>query len=123
MKRSVSLLSILCLSAVLACRGQETASPAQPAGPGPEPDSATVQQTAPVRNQRRLMDSVKRLFSVEAVTSTLPAAGVEQLHDWPGEWGRHGSGFAKRVGSLYAQFIIGVAIEDSVKAIHHEDTH
>ena len=27
------------------------------------------------------------------------------------------------MGSLYAQFVIGVAIEDSVKALDHEDTH
>jgi hypothetical protein len=69
------------------------------------------------------VDSIRRLFSVQAVTSTLPAAALEQIHDWPDEWGRHGSGFAKRVGSLYAQFVIGVAIEDSVKALDHENTH
>lgn len=113
---------MICLCAGLACRAQEGPSDAPPAAAQPAPvQPAPVQP--PYRNQRRFADSVKRLFSVEAVTSTLPGAALQQLHDWPGEWGRHGSGFAKRVGSLYGQFVIGVAIEDSVKALHHEDTH
>lgn len=106
-------LAVICLGAGLLCRAQEAApSDAQPA-PLPQP----------YRNPHRLTDSVKRLFSVEAVTSTLPGAALEQLHDWPGEWGTHPAGFARRVGSLYGQFVIGVAIEDSVKALDHEDTH
>ena len=59
---------------------------------------------------------------MQAVTATIPGAIVQQFHDWPEEWGKHRDGFEKRVGSLYAQFVIGVAIEDTVKAIHHEDT-
>ena len=31
-------------------------------------------------------------------------------------------GFEKRLGSLYGQFVVGVLIEDGVKAIHREDT-
>lgn len=103
---------MICLGAGMVCRAQEISpSDAQPA------------PAQPYRNPHRLMDSVKRLFSVEAVTSTLPGAALEQLHDWPGEWGTHPVGFAKRVGSLYGQFVIGVAIEDSIKALDHEDTH
>jgi hypothetical protein len=82
-----------------------------------------TQPASNYHNPRRFVESVKRLFSLEAVTSTLPAAALQQMHDWPDEWGTHGSGFAKRVGSLYAQFVVGVAIEDSVKALDHEDTH
>jgi hypothetical protein len=65
---------------------------------------------------------LKRLFSMEALTSTIPGAILQQVHDWPDEWGRKRLGFEKRVGSLYAQFVAGVLIEDGVKAIHHEDT-
>jgi hypothetical protein len=68
------------------------------------------------------VDSVKRLFSMQAATSTLPGAVVEQLHNWPGEWGRKDSGFGKRAASLYGQFIIGVAIQDSIQALDHENT-
>lgn len=108
----------MCLCAGPTCRAQE-AGPSD-AQPVPAQPASTPQ---PYHNPRRFVESVKRLFSVEAITSTLPGAALEQLHDWPGEWGKHGSGFAKRVGSLYAQFVIGVGIEDGVKAVDHEDTH
>jgi hypothetical protein len=117
---------VLCLSAGLHCRAQE-AAPSQPAAAPQEAEAPAPVQPAqpahPYHNPRGFVDSVKRLFSVEAVTSTLPAAALEQIHDWPDEWGKHSSGFAKRTGSLYAQFVVGVAIEDSIKAIDHEDTH
>jgi hypothetical protein len=119
LKKAVPLLCVLCLAGGLACRAQDAVAPApQPAAAQPEPVTAP-----PVRQQHRLADSLKRLFSVQAVTATLPPAIVEQFHDWPDEWGRRRLGFEKRVGSLYAQFVIGVAIEDSVKALDHEDTH
>jgi hypothetical protein len=126
LKIAAPLLSLICLSTCLVCRAQE-ATPSTPVGPPPETDATATappaQPAQPYHNPRRFVDSVKRLFSVEAVTSTLPGAALEQMHDWPGEWGNHASGFAKRVGSLYGQFVVGVAIEDSVKAIDHEDTH
>jgi hypothetical protein len=118
LKKAALLLSAAFLGAALASAQEVPASPSQT-----EVETPAAQPAAPVRNQRRFVDSVKRLFSVEAITSTLPAASIQQLHDWPGEWGRHGSGFGKRVASLYGQFVIGVAIEDSIKAIDHEDTH
>jgi len=129
LKRAVSLLPLLLLAAGLMGRAQEAAPPAPPqtvAQSDGDPASQPVppaQPAHPVLNQRRLRDSIKRLFSVQAVTSTLPAAVLEQVHDWPDEWGRDRLGFEKRVGSLYAQFVIGVAIEDGIKAIDHEDTH
>jgi hypothetical protein len=65
---------------------------------------------------------VKRLYSVRALTSTLPAALVEQAHNWPDEWGRDRLGMEKRIGSLYGQYALGVGIEETAKAIHYEDT-
>ena len=65
---------------------------------------------------------MKRLCSVRAFTSTLPAALVEQVHDWPDEWGKDRHGFEKRIASLYGQYVIGVGLEEAVKAIDHEDT-
>jgi hypothetical protein len=61
------------------------------------------------------------MFSVEAVTATVPGAIIQQFHDWPEEWGKRRAGFEKRAASLYGQFVVGVAIEDAVKAVHHED--
>lgn len=65
----------------------------------------------------------KRWISLQALGATVPGAIVQQVHDWPEEWGKSRLGFEKRVGSMYAQFAIGVLIEDGVKAIHPEDTH
>jgi len=59
---------------------------------------------------------------VQAVTATLPGALLQQVHDWPSEWGKDRSGFEKRVGSLYGQFVIGLMIEDAVRTVHPEDT-
>ena len=100
----------------LVCHAQDEGAPAtvQPAADAPAGESASPPQ--------RFVDSVKRLFSVEALTSTLPGAVLQQWHDWPGEWGRNGYGFGKRAASLYGQFVIGVAIQDSIKALDHEDT-
>jgi hypothetical protein len=64
----------------------------------------------------------KKLFTAQAVMATLPGAAVQQLHDWPNEWGQTGAGFEKRAASLYGQFVIGALIEDGVKAVHKEDT-
>jgi hypothetical protein len=64
----------------------------------------------------------KKIFSLQALYSTVPSAVVQQLHDWPDEWGNKRAGFEKRIGSLYAQFLVGSLIEDGVKAIHAEDT-
>ena len=120
LNRAAPLLFSLCLFAGWVCRAQDTA--VQPAIAKTDTAPAAAPQQ-PVSEPRRLADSLKRLFSVQAVTSTVPSAVVEQFHDWPDEWGRHGSGFARRTGSLYGQFVVGVAIEDSIKAIDHEDTH
>lgn len=65
---------------------------------------------------------LKRLFSVEAITATLPGAILQQYHDWPSEWGKKSLGFEKRTASLYAQFVLGLGIEAGVKAVHPEDT-
>jgi len=63
-----------------------------------------------------------KIFTLQALYSTVPSALVQQLHDWPDEWGTKRAGFEKRVASLYGQFVIGALIEDGVKAVHPEDT-
>jgi hypothetical protein len=95
-------------------RGQDGNSPPSPA-PDPDVTAAAAPEPPPQK------PFFKRLFTVEAVTSTLPGAILQQVHDWPSEWGKDRLGFEKRVGSLYGQFVIGVMIEDGVRAIHPED--
>jgi hypothetical protein len=115
------------LAAALAsvcCRAQET--PAAPvtdasAAPTSAPAAAPVQPEYGIQ-VHSFRTFVKRLYSVRALTSTLPAALVEQVHNWPDEWGKDRLGFEKRIASLYGQFVIGVGLEETVKAIHYEDT-
>ena len=105
-------MCLLVFAAGVVSRAQEAASPAV------EPANPAVETQAEVKKKSFL----KKMFSVQAVTATVPGALLQQYHDWPEEWGKHRLGFEKRTASLYGQFVLGVAIEDTVKAIHHEDT-
>jgi hypothetical protein len=104
------------------CRAQDGSSPEaiQPpvagsnAGTQPVPPAASA-----VEITRRFYQN---LFTWQAVSATLPAAVIEQLHGWPAEWGRTDVGFGKRAASLFGQFVIGNAIEDGVRAIHPQNT-
>jgi len=107
-----ALLGALLLTGAVVCRAQNGAPEAKPA-------DAAAKAAPSIPPHKPIL---KRLFSVAAVTSTVPGAILQQVHDWPDEWGRKRLGFEKRLGSLYGQFVIGVLIEDGVKAIHHEDT-
>lgn len=119
MRITTSVLCLLLASTVVVCRAQEEASaPTVPAA-STVPAAAPVDPNAPPPKK----PLIKRLFSVEAATATLPAAIVQQFHDWPIEWGKRKDGFEKRTASLYGQFVAGVLIEDGVKAIHYENTH
>jgi hypothetical protein len=85
----------------------------------PSPTAASPLATPAYSRQKPFF---KRLFTVQAVTATLPGAVLQQVHDWPIEWGKDRLGFEKRVASLYGQFVIGLMIEDAVRTIHPEDT-
>ena len=108
----MSISALLLLTAAVAVRAQDRAPQSQPA-------DAAAPAVSPVQPHKPLL---KYLFSLEALTATVPGAIMQQVHDWPDEWGRKRLGFEKRLGSLYGQFVIGVLIEDGVKAIHREDT-
>jgi hypothetical protein len=42
---------------------------------------------------------LERLFSMQALTATVPGAILQQVHDWPGEWGKKRLGFEKRASA------------------------
>jgi len=105
----------------LAIAGAQCRAQAQSADAAASPAPA-VADPKPVYTAPANKSIVKRLFSLEALGATVPGAVVQQVHDWPDEWGRRRLGFEKRTGSLYAQFAVGILIEDGVKAIHSEDT-
>ena len=125
MRTRFSLLCLLILSAAV-CLAQEDAShpaaatvpAAAPASPA-EPVSGPPATANPKPYHRPFF---KRLFTLQAFAATIPGAVLQQVHNWPDEWGRKRIGFEKRVGSLYGQFVIGAMIEDGVHAVHKEDT-
>ena len=115
-------------STVTAPQATTTQAPAPSPTPGstageakPDDTDSTPAAAAPASTDTPQKPFFKRLFTVQAVTSTLPGAILQQVHDWPSEWGKDRLGFEKRVASLYGQFVIGVMIEDGVRAVHHED--
>lgn len=125
MRRNSPIL--LAAALVVVCGRAQDTPPAPPVTNAPPPAAAdaTASQSAQTDADRQVNSFgsfVKQLYSVRALTSTLPAALVEQVHDWPDQWGGNHHGFEKRVASLYGQFVIGVGFEDIVKAIHYEDT-
>ena len=111
-------LAALPLIGALLLTGAVAAS-AQDGAPDAKPADATAKAAPSLPPHKPIL---KRLFSMQALTATVPGAILQQVHDWPGEWGKKRLGFEKRLGSLYGQFVIGVLIEDGVKAIHREDT-
>ena len=120
MLKTAFVLCLVALAIGVVCRAQEIAAPV--AVEPPEVKTAAPEPDAEAAATAKKKSFLQRAFSIQAVTATVPGAIVQQFHDWPEEWGKRHEGFEKRVGSLYGQFIIGVAIEDTVKAIHHEDT-
>lgn len=85
----------------------------------PTEDSPSAADSAALPAQKPFF---KKLFTLQAISATLPGAILQQVHDWPTEWGKKRSGFEKRAASLYGQFAIGLLIEDGVRAVHPEDT-
>src|ERR1035437_1064332 len=109
---ALTLIGALLLTGAVAVRAQDGAPDAIPA-------DATAKAAPSIPPHK---PTLKRLFSMQALTATVPGALLQQVHDWPNEWGKKRLGFEKRLGSLYGQFVVGVLIEDGVKAIHREDT-
>lgn len=120
MFKTASVMSLLALAVCAVSQAQESAP--QNAQEQPEVKMAATDAAAEQPSGESVRAFLKKMFSVQAVTATVPGAILQQFHDWPEEWGKHRAGFEKRTASLYGQFVIGVAIEDTVKAVHHEDT-
>jgi hypothetical protein len=125
LKRRVLLICALPFLVSIASRAQDQSSAATAApasAPEPAPASGAIVARPAIDPAPPHKPFFKRWVSLQALESTIPAAVLQQVHDWPEEWGKKRSGFEKRLGSLYGQFAVGVLIEDGVKAIHAEDT-
>jgi len=117
-----SVVTGLCALAVAmsgVCRAQDESNPDLIQTPLAGADSQPA--GAPVLPEAQ-KPFYKNLFTWQAVSATLPAAAIEQLHNWPDEWGETDAGFGKRAASLFGQFVVGNAIEDGVKAVHPQNT-
>ena len=127
LRKTASLLLAAALATVL-CRAQEQAATpvadasSPPPAAAPAAPAGTAAQPAYPVQAHSFKTFLKRLYSVPALTNTLPSAVVGQVHNWPDEWGKDRHGFEKRIASLYGQFVIGVGLEETVKAIHYQDT-
>jgi hypothetical protein len=62
------------------------------------------------------------LISPRALLATAPGTILDQLHQFPKEWGEGVPAAEKRAASLYGQFVIGDLIERGVKSIDKENT-
>lgn len=121
--RNLPAICALALAMTLVCRAQDSAPAAAPGISEPKQAAETVEPKPAAVPAYVHKPFFKRWFSLEAVGATVPGALLQQVHDWPDEWGKKRLGFEKRLGSLYGQFAVGVLIEDGVKTIHAEDTH
>src|SRR5580698_8345086 len=56
------------------------------------------------------------LVSPRALLATAPGTLLDQIHEFPKQWGTGVSGAEKRAASLYGQFVVGDLIERGVTA-------
>jgi hypothetical protein len=113
-------LSVFCLGICLlgaVGRAQEATAADPPADPVAAIAPAV---TAPVDPPARGFWS--DLISPRALLATAPGAILDQIHQFPKEWGEGVPAAEKRVASLYGQFVIGDIIERGVRAIDKENT-
>jgi hypothetical protein len=79
------------------------------------------QQPPALDGKDRVKEYLKSLVRPTAIFSNVLIGGLEEARNFPHEWGRTGSGFAKRLGSQYAQYFLDNTIELGFSAIHKED--
>src|SRR5579863_2538649 len=84
---------------------------------------APIAQPVERPSHERLREYRRSLYGKHAIGGSAAAAGVGQLRNVPHEWGRGGTGFAKRFGSHLGEHAIAKTIELGVGTLDHEDLH
>jgi hypothetical protein len=79
------------------------------------------QPPAALDGKGRVQEYLKSLVRPSAVFSNVLIAGFEEARNFPHEWHRTEGGFAKRLGSQYAQYFLDNTIELGFSALRHED--
>jgi hypothetical protein len=110
--------AVACAQEVVPTEQPKTEQPSDPVLPPPVVTPVTpVSSTDPA-----FSGFFKDLISPRALLATAPGTLLDQIHEFPKEWGTGVRGAEKRAASLYGQFLIGDIIERSVKAIDKENT-
>jgi hypothetical protein len=104
------------VTAFLICAAAWAQEP-PPQEPPPQP---AAPYTPPDWSDRKSV-FVKHLFGLQAIWETVPGTAFDTARNFPHQWGRGPRGIGKRLGSQYAQFIVGETIEMGVSALHQED--
>jgi hypothetical protein len=111
---------------------QDPASPKQEAAAAPTaaaPISSSQDITLDPNNpppppadwNGRIEQYIKSFVGPQLVFEVLPAAAWDHARRFPKEWGGKSIGFADRLGSEYAQFILSQTIQLGFSAFHKED--
>jgi hypothetical protein len=100
---------------VAATEQPKTEQPADPVTPPPVTPAVSPSNSA-------FSGFFKDLISPRALLATAPGTALDQIHEFPKEWGTGVRAAEKRAASLYGQFVIGDIIERGVKAIDKENT-
>lgn len=111
------LLLAACLAMGIAVA--QDAGSTQPAAPSPSTDSTAAIDPPDWSDRRRVF--FRKLLGPQAILETVPGTAFDTARGFPRQWGRGGTGIAKRLGSQYGQFVVGETIELGVSALHHED--
>jgi hypothetical protein len=110
------VLAALVLCAAIGVRAQDLAPAVE----------AIANVNAPQRppaldGKERMQEYLKSLVRPSAIFSNVLIAGFEEARNFPQEWHRTEGGFAKRLGSQYAQYFLDNTIELGFSALRHED--
>ena len=123
-------LLFVCGSVLALAQEPVTPAPDQSTSPTPAVPAASSSDIVLDPNQPdpppadwhgRLEVYLKSLVGPQVVFEVLPEAVWDHARKFPKEWGSHGIGFADRLGSEYAQFILSQTIQLGFAAIHKED--
>jgi hypothetical protein len=101
---------------VCALRAQDIAPAVEAIANANKPD-----QPPSLDGKQRVQEYLKSLVRPSAVFSNVLIAGFEEARNFPHEWHRTESGFAKRLGSQYAQYFLDNTIELGFSSLLHED--